>query len=132
MYTMKEAAKLAGMSQDTLKFYCKEGLVPNVARDSNNYRKFSDDNIVWLKSLQCFRQSGMGVAELRNFMDLCIAGKDTLPERMQLLEAQKQLLLKRIEGLYANIDYIQHKLERYQELLDGKIEYVNKLAPKPE
>lgn len=132
MYTMKQAAELAGMSQDTLKFYCKEGLVPNVARDRNNYRMFSDDNIIWLKSLQCFRQSGMGVAELHNFMELCIAGKETLPERMRLLEAQKQLLIERIQGLKANIEYIEHKMERYQNLLDGKIEYVNKLAPKQE
>lgn len=129
MYTMKEAAKLAGMSHDTLKFYCKEGLVPNVARDKNNYRVFSDDNIIWLRSLQCFRQSGMGVSELRHFMELCIEGKETLPERMRLLEAQKQQLAERIQSLNSNIDYINHKLERYQDLLDGKIEYVNKLAP---
>ena len=38
MYSMKEACVQTGMSYETLKFYCKEGLVPNVKRDSHNYR----------------------------------------------------------------------------------------------
>lgn len=130
MYTMKEAAKLSGMNLDTLRFYCKEGLVPNVERDRNNYRLFSDDNIVWLKTLQCFKQSGMGIAELRHFMELCICGPKTLTERMQLLENQKTHLYEQIRSLTSNIDYIDHKLALYQDLLDGKLEYVNKLAPR--
>lgn len=40
MYTMKEVCNKIGMSYETLKFYYKEGLVPNVKRDKNNYRKF--------------------------------------------------------------------------------------------
>ena len=42
MYTMKQACKKAGMTYETLKFYCNEGLVPNVKRDKNNYRLFDD------------------------------------------------------------------------------------------
>ena len=42
MYSMKEACVQTGMSYETLKFYCKEGLVPNVKRDSHNYRVFDD------------------------------------------------------------------------------------------
>ena len=132
MYTMRKAAELAGMNYDTLKFYCKEGLVPNVQRDKNNYRLFSDDNIVWLKSLQCFKQSGMSISELHNFMQLCIDGKETLNERIDLLEKQKAHLEQEIESIRDNIAYINHKVEIYQAMLDGRIEYVNKLAPQNE
>lgn len=127
---MRKAAELAGMSYETLKFYCKEGLVPNVQRDKNNYRMFSEDNIVWLKSLQCFKQSGMSISELRRFMQLSMEGKETLPTRMALLENQKQLLERQIEEIQENIAYINHKIEIYQGMLDGTIEYVNKLAPR--
>ena len=48
MYSMKEACIQTGMSYETLKFYCKEGLVPNVKRDSHNYRVFDDRDIKWL------------------------------------------------------------------------------------
>ena len=130
MYTMREAAKLAGMNYETLRFYCKEGLVPNVERDKNNYRIFTDDNIVWLKSLQCFKQSGMGIKELKDFMELCIEGRETIPTRMELLEKQKEQLFRQIKEIENNIDYIEHKIQRYQDILDGKIEYFNHLAPR--
>lgn len=50
MYTMKQACQAAGMSYETLKFYCNEGLVPNVKRSANNYRIFDDHDINWIKS----------------------------------------------------------------------------------
>ena len=51
MYSMKEACALTGMTYENLKFYCKEGLVPNVKRDSRNYRVFDDHDIKWIQSL---------------------------------------------------------------------------------
>ena len=33
MYTMKEVCKETGMTYEGLKFYCNQGLVPNVKRD---------------------------------------------------------------------------------------------------
>ena len=37
MYTMKQACKLTNLPYETLKFYCNEGLIPNIKRDKNNY-----------------------------------------------------------------------------------------------
>lgn len=45
IYSMKEACKETGLTYDALKFYCNEGLVPNVKRDKNNYRIFDDNDI---------------------------------------------------------------------------------------
>ena len=45
MYTMKEVCQIVGWSYETLKYYCKEGLIPNVKRDKNNYRVFDENNI---------------------------------------------------------------------------------------
>ena len=59
MYTMKQACQAAGMSYETLKFYCNEGLVPNVKRSANNYRIFDDHDINWIKSLSCLKRCGM-------------------------------------------------------------------------
>ena len=130
MYTIKEVCTKLDIPYETLKFYCKEGLVPNVKRDKNNYRIFDDNNITWLKSLECFKQSGMGITELRHFMNLSIEGEDTVIERMAILNNKKKELYEEIEKIKRNIDYIDHKLERYQDLLDGKAQYINLLAPK--
>ena len=61
MYSMKEACEKTGMSYENLKFYCNEGLVPNVKRDRNNYRVFSDNDIRWIQSLGCLKRCGMSI-----------------------------------------------------------------------
>ena len=65
MYSMKEACVQTGMSYETLKFYCKEGLVPNVKRDSHNYRVFDDRDIKWIQSLGCLKRCGMTLGNER-------------------------------------------------------------------
>ena len=64
MYSMKEACALTGMTYENLKFYCKEGLVPNVKRDSRNYRVFDDHDIKWIQSLGCLRNCGLSIADV--------------------------------------------------------------------
>ena len=51
MYSMKEACTLTNMTYENLKFYCNEGLVPNVKRDRRNYRVFDEHDIKWIQSL---------------------------------------------------------------------------------
>ena len=58
MYTMKGACEATGMSYETLKFYCNQGLLPNVKRDAHNHRIFDNHDIGWLKSLTCLRNFG--------------------------------------------------------------------------
>ena len=59
------------MTYENLKFYCNEGLVPDVRRDSRNYRVFDDENIKWINSLNCLKNCGMGMAEMKRYLALC-------------------------------------------------------------
>ena len=52
VYTMMQACKQTNMTYQTLKFYCNEGLVPNVKRDKNNRRVFDERDIAWIISLK--------------------------------------------------------------------------------
>ena len=69
MYTPKEVCQQVGISYETLKFYCKEGLVPEVKRDKNNYRIFDEKNIAWLKGLQCLRKCGMSIKDMKLYIN---------------------------------------------------------------
>lgn len=91
MYTMKEACDKVGISYETLKFYCKEGLVPNVKRDKNNYRIFDEKNIAWLKGLQCLRKCGMSIKDMKQYMNYCLEGVSTIPERKEMLDKSKNI-----------------------------------------
>ena len=129
MCTMKEACEQVGITYETLRFYCNEGLVPNVKRDKNNYRNFDERNIKWLKSLQCLKKCGMGVQDMKRYMELCLEGVSSIPERKELLAARKKLLLKQINEIHESIDYIDRKQAFFDGVLSGTIEYVSNLIP---
>lgn len=127
MCTMKEACQQVGISYETLRFYCNEGLVPNVKRDKNNYRNFDERNINWLKSLQCLKKCGMGIQDMKRYMNLCMGGKSTIPERKQLLAIQREYLLSKIDEINESIDFIDNKQTFYDGVLAGEIKYTSNL-----
>ena len=128
MYTPKEVCQQVGISYETLKFYCKEGLVPEVKRDKNNYRIFDEKNIAWLKGLQCLRKCGMSIKDMKLYMNYCIEGPSTIPQRKEMLNESKKSLLKKINEINECIDFIDNKQSFYDDVLDGKIEYISNLA----
>ncbi|MBC5630422.1 MerR family transcriptional regulator [Clostridium sp. NSJ-6] len=128
MYTMKEACDKVGISYETLKFYCKEGLVPNVKRDKNNYRIFDEKNIAWLKGLQCLRKCGMSIKDMKQYMNYCLEGVSTIPERKEMLDKSKKYLLEQVEKLNESINFIDNKQMFYDDVLAGKINYTSNLT----
>ena len=130
MYTMKEVCRETGMTYEALKFYCNEGLVPNVKRDINNHRVFDDRDVAWIKSLTCLKNCGMSIQEMKVYIDLCLQGEPSIPERKVILAQKREDLLKKMAELQASIDYIDWKQGFYDDVLSGKIEYYSDLISK--
>ena len=129
MYSMKEACTLTNMTYENLKFYCNEGLVPNVKRDSRNYRIFDDHDIKWIQSLNCLKRCGMSIAEMKEYLALCMDGEGTIPERKMILAEKKEALLQSIAELQKSVAYIDWKQGFYDDVLSGKTAYYSNLVP---
>ena len=129
IYTMMQACKETGMTYQGLKFYCNEGLIPNVKRDNINRRIFDDRDIAWIKSLTCLKNCGMSLQEMKEYTNLCLEGESTIPERKKILAQKKLQLQENIAALIASIEYIDKKQEFYDEVLEGKREYFSNLIP---
>ena len=129
MYTMKEACTLTNMTYENLKFYCNEGLVPNVKRDSRNYRVFDEHDIKWIQSLNCLKRCGMSIAEMKEYLALCMDGEGTIPERKMILAEKKEALLQSIAELQRAVAYIDWKQGFYDDVLSGKTAYYSNLVP---
>ena len=127
MYSMKEACELTGMTYENLKFYCNEGLVPNVKRDSRNYRVFSEHDIKWIQSLTCLKNCGMTIPEMKEYLNLCLMGQSSIPERKVILAHKKEALLTSMQKLQEAIDYIDWKQGFYDDVLAGKTAYYSNL-----
>lgn len=119
MYSMKEVCKRAGMTYETLKYYCNEGLIPNVKRDKHNYRIFDDRDIAWIKSLSCLKQCGMGITEMKQYVELCLKGKSSIAERKIILEQKRKALLEKLQELNECIEYIDTKQQFYDDVLNN-------------
>ena len=127
MYSMKEASKKTGMSYENLKFYCNEGLVPNVKRNRNNYRVFSDNDIRWIQSLGCLKRCGMSIQEIKEYLELCLEGESSIPERKIILEKKRASLLEARKEIEDSIAFIDWKQNFYDEVLEGKTKYYSNL-----
>ena len=127
MYSMKESCELTGMTYENLKFYCNEGLVPNVKRDSRNYRVFSEHDIKWIQSLTCLKNCGMTIPEMKEYLNLCLMGQSSIPERKVILAHKKEALLTSMQKLQEAIDYIDWKQGFYDDVLAGKTAYYSNL-----
>ena len=129
MYSMKEACTLTNMTYENLKFYCNEGLVPNVKRDRRNYRVFDEHDIKWIQSLNCLKSCGMSIAEMKQYLALCMEGEGTIPERKVILAEKKETLLQSITELQKAVAYIDWKQRFYDDVLSGKTAYYSTLVP---
>ena len=132
MYTMKQTCEKTGLAYETLKFYCNQGLVPNVKRNKNNRRIFDDKDIAWINSLYCLKNCGMGISEMQEYVNLCLAGVSSIPQRKIILQAKKAALCKQMQQLQESIDYIDWKQNFYDDVLTGKTEYYSNLVPDEE
>lgn len=127
MYTMKQTCEKTNLSYETLKFYCNQGLVPNVKRDSNNRRIFDERDVAWIQSLNCLKNCGMSISEMREYIALCLAGESTIPERKIILDAKRQTLISQLQQIQECINYIDWKQGFYDDVLSGKTKYYSNL-----
>lgn len=128
-YTMREVCRETGMAYETLKFYCNEGLIPNVKRGANNYRLFDDRDIAWIRSLTCLKNCGMSLREMKRYIALCLEGEPSIPTRKEILAQKREALLAEMAALQASVDYIDRKQQFYDDVLAGRTPYVSNLLP---
>ena len=127
MYTMMQACREANMTYQALKFYCNEGLVPNVKRDGNNRRIFDERDVKWIKDLVCLKKCGMSIQEMKEYLDLCLQGQATIPQRKEMLTKKQEALRRSIQELEDSVAYIDWKQNFYDEVLAGVRPYISNL-----
>ena len=113
-YTISEAAQKTGLPPSTIRFYDKEGLLPNIKR-KNGIRVFEDMDLRLIGLLTCLKNTGMPIKRIRDYVELTSKGDETLQERYEIIKAQRQFVLDQIE-----------QLQYYLEELDFKDWYYNK------
>lgn len=124
---MMQVCRKLDLTYQTLKYYCNEGLVPNVKRDENNRRIFDEHDVNWINDLTCLKKCDFSIKEMKEYLNLCLEGPSTIPIRKEMLKKKRSDLEQSIKQLEESIDYIDWKQNFYSEVLSGKRPYVSNL-----
>ncbi|QAT43563.1 MerR family transcriptional regulator [Aminipila luticellarii] len=116
-YTIKQVSEMIGLSIPTLRYYDKEGLLPNLQRRESGYRVFTDDDLETIRVIECFKQSGLQIKEMKHFMQLVQQGDSTLQECHDIYQNQVKRLEEKIAVLQEALDVSKIKLSYYEEAL---------------
>lgn len=111
-YTVQQAAALTGMSEHTLRYYERIGLLEPVQRQkSSGHRRYGSDDLAKLETLACLRAAGMPVDQMRRYFELRSEGTGSAAELQGLLSAHLQELHRRMAALQRHIRYVELKIE---------------------
>ena len=127
-YTVKEIADKMGLTGHALRFYTDQGLMP-CKRDKNNRRVFDDESISWLEGIKCLRKCGVSIEDIKRYSDLCLSDEgDALQKRYEFMRKQRALSYQHLQEAQELVDYMEHKVKHYEDILAGKAEDDTNLA----
>jgi DNA-binding transcriptional MerR regulator len=115
-YTIKQVSEKIKLSEHTLRYYDREGLMPLLKRSSTGIRLYTENDVNWLELICCLKNSGMSLSEIKEFMNLCLQGERTCEERKNILEHHKEDILSQIEYLKQSLNIISYKIDHYKEI----------------
>lgn len=118
-YTVKQLSDKYNISVHTIRFYDDQGLFPDVTRNAQGARVFNEEHIEWVNLILCLRNTGMSVADIKNYIELCQVGDSTILKRYRIILDQKKRAEEDLRAMQKRLDVLNCK-EKYYEGLMGK------------
>ena len=104
--TIKEVCEKFDITPDTLRYYERVGVIPEVHRTKGGIRDFTDEDVAWVENAICMRSAGVPVEMLIEYVRLYQEGDGTFQARRDVLEEARQEVQKNIEKYQATLDEI--------------------------
>ena len=128
-YTIGQVSAPFGLPVSTLRYYDKQGLFPHMERVSG-IRKFSDTEIEALRVIECLKKAGMEIKDIKQFMDWCVEGPSTYPQRRAMFKAQRTHVEAEIERMNRTLDMLKFKCWYYEQAIkDGNEDAIPAMIP---
>ncbi len=114
--TIQRAAAETGLSTDTLRYYERIGILPSIGRSESGHRRFTDDDMGWIKLVQCLRATGMPLEDLHRYAELVQEGEHTAAERLEILETHRARIVSEMGELSIALGVVDTKIAGYATL----------------
>lgn len=113
--TIKEVSEKYDITQDTLRYYERVGMIPAVPRTAGGIRNYGDAECGWVELAICMRSAGVPVEAMIEYVQLFQEGDETIPARLQLLIDQRTELQKQKKKIEDMLMRLEYKISRYEE-----------------
>lgn len=112
--TIKEVSEKYGITQDTLRYYERVGMIPRVTRSASGHRDYQPEDLGWVELAKCLRSAGLTVEAIVDYVRLFQQGSDTVPARLELLRRQREALLAQRGQIETALSRLDRKIEGYE------------------
>ena len=120
--TIKEVSEELGLTQDTLRYYEKVGMIPLATITARGIRDYQEEDIAWVKLATCMRSAGLPVKVMIDYLNLYKQGESTIQERCNLLKEQREKLLEQRKQIEETLEKLNYKIARYEVAVEtGKL-----------
>lgn len=127
--TIREMAAASGLSEHTLRYYERIGLIKPIPRDgSSGHRRYSADTVQLIEALSCLRATGLPIEEMRRFLLLLESGQAAANEQKALFQAHARELAREMEQLRLRQRYIQGKIAYWEAIEHGDQEEAQRVS----
>ena len=116
--TISEVSQKYGLSQDTLRYYERVGIIPKVHRNARGLRDYTEADCSWVELAKCMRDAGMPVEAISEYVRLALLGEETIPRRRQLLIDQREQMQAQEALLRSALGRLDYKISRYDRALE--------------
>lgn len=128
--SISDVSEATGLSQDTLRWYEREGMFPHIARGGDRRRKYDEDDLARIMLLVKLRRTGMSVHDMQRFVQLLAGGKETHPERMTLLLEHRIKVLAQLEQVQSDLEMVDLKIAHYDQLISHDQDCIGGISAK--
>ncbi len=112
--TIKEVSEKFELTQDTLRYYERIGMIPKVNRTASGIRDYQEQDLAWVELAKCMRAAGLAVEGLIEYVKLFQEGDSTLKARKDLLVDQRETLIEQKRKIDVYLDKLDYKINRYE------------------
>ncbi len=115
--TITEVSNKFDLSQDTLRYYERIGLIPSVHRKKSGIRDYIEEDCRWIEFIKCMRNAGLPIEVLIEYVNLFQQGGSTIEARKDLLIEQRNKLIEKMENIQKTLERLNYKIERYEQAI---------------
>jgi len=111
-----EVSKKYDLSQDTLRYYERIGLIPAVNRTSGGNRDYTEESCRWIELAKCMRSAGVPIEALIEYCELAQQGDSTIIARKELLLEERKKIQEKMKDMQKTLDRLNYKIDRYEKV----------------